>query len=154
MKAIKFMAVLFAASALSFTATSCGDEDDIEDIIEDMENGNYKATADLKKSSNELVLTIKYPGVYTEVTTAKFRDDKCVSYIMKMTYASDKLADAAWEEAKEESEDVDLGSIKRDGKTITWDLTEEMEGMSYDYALQIMQAQKDAVERGNDASAF
>lgn len=154
MKAIKFFGMLFAVAALSFTATSCDKDEDIDDIIDNIENGNIKPSADLKKSSNELVLTIKYPGVYTEVTTAKFRNDMCVSYVMKMTYASDKLADAAWEEAKEDGEDIDLGSLKRNGKTITWDLTNEMSDLTYEYAVQMLQSRKEAVERGNNAAGF
>lgn len=148
------MGMLFAAAALSFTATSCDKDKDIEDIIEDMEEGNYKASTDLKKSSDELVLTIKYPGVYTAVDTAKFRDGKCVNYIVKITYATDKLADAAWAEINEYESSEDLSSVKRNGKTITTDLTEEMMGMDYENALQIMQSRKDTVDRGGNVAAF
>ena len=153
MKAIRFIGMLFAAAALSFTAISCDKDEDIDDLIDNIENGNIKPTVDLKKSSSELVLTTKFPGVYTIVETAKFSHDMCVSYVMKMTYATDKLADAAWEELKSE-DDFDSNIIKRSGKTITVDLTEEMEEVTYDYMLQMFQARKDAVERGEDPFAF
>lgn len=154
MKTIKFMGMLFAAAALSFTATSCDKDEDIDDIIDNIEQGNVKPSAELKKSSNELVLTIKYPSVYTEVTTAKFRNNLCVSYVMKITYASDKLADAAWAEAKEDSAEEMIGSLKRDGKVITWDMSEVMNDLTYDDAVMMLQSRKDAVERANNAAAF
>ena len=147
MKAIKFFGMLFAAFALSFTATSCGD-DDVDDIIKDIENGQVKASAELKKSDKELVLTIKYPGAYTQVSTAKFSNKLCTEYILVSTFASDALADVAWNEW---NSDEDKGSVnaKRNGKTITVDLSDEFKGLSYDLVLSIMEEEKAAVERIN-----
>lgn len=95
MKAIRFIGMLFAAAALSFTAISCDKDEDIDDIIDNIENGDIKPTVDLKKSSSELVLTTKFPGVYTIVETAKFSHDMCVSYVMKMTSTATSSSAAA-----------------------------------------------------------
>lgn len=146
MKAFKFIGMLFAALALSFTATSCGNDDDVDDIIEGIENGHIKASADLKKSSNELVLTIKIPGAYTEVTTAKFSNKLCTKYVIVTTFASDALADKAWSEYQAEEGDEIVKAV-RNGKTITIDLSEEFEGMEYDWVLATLEAEKAAIDR-------
>ncbi len=145
MKTIKFFGMLIAALTLSFTTTSCG-SDDVEDVIE---NGG-KASTELKTSDNEIVLTIKQPAAYTMVTTAKFSNKQCTSYVIKTTYATDVLADAAWKSAQADNDEEGM-TYKRDGKTITADGTGAMKGMSYDIVLQIMQKQKQAFENANNA---
>lgn len=146
MKTIKFFGMLFAAAALSFTATSCGEDKDIDDIIDDIEQGNIKPTASLKKSSDELVFTVKFPGAYTEVTTAKFRNGQLASLTRVSTYSSKKLADAAWEEIQKEG-NIETGvQAKRDGKTITWDLTEAMSEMSYEEMLKMFEELKYSID--------
>lgn len=150
MKAIKFLGMLFAAAALSFTATSCGEDKDLEQILDEIEQGTIKPTASIKKSSNELVLTIKYPSFYTEVNTAKFSNGKLVSFTMVDTYASNKLADAAWDEILKEGHIEVATGLKRDNKTITWDLTELMSDMDYEEVLLTFEARKYALEHGEE----
>lgn len=149
MKTIKFLSMLLAAFTLSFAFTSCGDDDDddVDDIIEDIQHGNYSVKTDLKKSSSELVLTVDMKGVFKQVQTAKFDSNKmCKSFVIAATYANDALADAAWKELKEEADAEDYG-IKRNGRTITMDMTEEYEGAPYDMILRIFEEEKAEYER-------
>jgi len=145
MKTIKFFGMLIAALTLSFTTVSCGD-DDVEDVIENA----GKVSTELKTSDKEIVLTVKQPAAYTMVTTAKFSNKQCTSYVVKTTYSTDVLADAAWKSIQEDKDDEGM-TFKRDGKTITADGSDAMKGMPYDTILQILQAQKKAFEDANKA---
>lgn len=145
MKAFKFFAMLIAAATLSFTTTSC-DNDDLPGDID-----NAKITTDLKKSSNEIVLTVKAPKVYTETHTAKFNEKKeCTSMIVKVVYETTKMADIAWEETKAEGNE-DGVKWKKDGKTITCDQTAQFQGTPYDRVLHYFEMIKAGFENNNDA---
>ncbi|GEM_PF-1751260 len=145
MKTIKFLSMLFAAFTLSFTAASCGDDNDVEDIIE---NGG-KTTSDLKTSDNEITLTIKQPSAYTMVVTALFTNKQCTSYVTKTTYASEILANAAWKSIQEGYTAEDDLTYKRDGNTIIADGSEALKGMPYDIVLQMIQNVKKTFESAN-----
>lgn len=131
MKKIKFFGMLFAAAALSFTATSCGEDMDLDQIVEEIEQGNIKPSANIKESSNELVLTIKIPKLRTEVHTAKFSDGVCVSYVEKITSATQQFSDDTWSAITRYGQIV-AGGLIQDGKTVTWDRTKEFSGESYE----------------------
>lgn len=127
MKAFKFFAMLIAAAAISFTATSCGDDDSVDDIIEDIQNGKVEKSADIKATSNTITLTMKMKNVVTITTVAKFDNNKrCTSCISTEVYATTALADDAWATTKDEK------GVTRDGKTFTYDETEDYYGESYD----------------------
>ena len=119
--------------------TSCGDDDkdDIEDIIEDVESGNIKATTKFEEKGNQMILTATWKNMMTQVHTATFEDDACVSYIIKDTYASDKLADAAWEEIQKDEEDA--RNYTRNGKVITCDESEEYRGFPKEEMRMVLQ---------------
>lgn len=142
MKAFKFFAMLIAAFALSFTATSCGDDDDdlnMDEIIKGIENGSIKGKATLSESENQLVLTIEYPGIYTDQTTAVFKNKVCTKYTQVMNFASKALADKAWADMVE---DGDTDGMTRNGNTIVWDGTEDYAGVSYEFILDEMREEK------------
>ena len=143
MKAFKFIGMLFAAFALSFTATSCGD-DDVDDIIEGgITSGSM--SSDLKKSDSQLVLTLNYP-THKIVTTAKFSNALCTSYIIEITYLTDAWADAAWKAYEAENKESGSTVYKRNGKTITANLSEDFKGVEYDVILTELEHQKRAFD--------
>lgn len=126
MKTFKYLCMFFAALTLSLTTTSCGgDDDDLEDIEQKVEEGVLKTTVTLKESKDQIVLTAKTGSVCTQTYTAKFKDDKCTSCTFTAEFANKKLADAFEQEMKGEME------VKRNGNSFSGDLTEEYEGLSY-----------------------
>lgn len=126
MKAIKFFGMLFAAFALSFTATSCGgDDDDLEDIEHKIENGELKTTVTLTEKADQIVLTAKTEKVCTQTYTAKFRERVCVSCVFEAEFSSKQLADEFESEMKDEMD------LKRDGNKFTADMSEDFVGKDY-----------------------
>lgn len=124
MKTIKFFGMLFAAFALSFTATSCGD-DDIEDLEHKVENGELKTTVTLKETADQLVLTAKTEKVSTQTYTANFRERVCVSCTFAAEFANKQLADEFEKEMKGEMD------LKRDGNKFTADMSKDFAGLDY-----------------------
>lgn len=124
MKAIKFLAMLFAAFVLSFTAVSCGD-DDLDDIENKIENGELKTTVTLTEKADQLILTAKTDKVCTQTYTANFRERVCVSCVFKAEFSSKQLADDFEKTSKDEME------LKRDGNKFTADLSEDFAGQDY-----------------------
>lgn len=121
MKKYLFLALMVAFSSLAFTA--CGDDDDDKVSPEDIENLDFKYTADFKESGNQMILTVKgtAAGVtMTQVWTATFNGDVLASFIISETYPNETLAKAAYQEYMEDKEKVSIS-----GKTITRDWTEE-----------------------------
>lgn len=130
MKTTKFLAMLFASVALSFTAVSCGD-DDVEDIIEDIQNGQTTAKF-TKKTDTELEITINTAGICKQVHNAKFdANQKLTSYVYTSTYGTEAAARVAYEAIKEEP-DI---KVSRSGKTVIVDLSETHAGEDYDVIL-------------------
>ena len=118
--------MLFATAALSFTAVSCGN-DDVEDIIEDIQNG--QTTVKFTKNTNtELEITITTASVYTQVHNAKFdANQKLTSYVCTTTYGTEEAAKIAYKALLEEGED----NVTRNGKAVIVDLSEEYAGRDY-----------------------
>lgn len=144
MKAIKFLGMLLAAATISFGAVSCSNDDEDDINSGNVISGSYKS--DLKKSADEIVLTLSYGKAYTEKTTAKFKDGLCTSYKTDITYSDAKLAEVAWSEVKEEAEHNGL-KFSKNGKTITIDSSEIMKGQQYEYILESLQYEKDYFDR-------
>lgn len=130
MKAIKFLGMLFAAAALSFTTTSCGEDLDMDEIAEEIAQGSIKPSSNIKSNGNELVLTVKIPKFRTEVHTAKFSNGACVSYVEEISCASTKIAEDVFEAIIQSSRNLTAGGLTQSNKNITWDRTKEFSGMS------------------------
>lgn len=145
MKAIKFFGMLFAAFALSFTATSCGGDDDLEDIEHKIENGELKTTVTLTEKADQIVLTAKTEKVSTQTYTAKFRERICVSCVFEADFSSKQLADEFEKMSKNEME------LKRDGNKFTADLSEEFAGIDYATLKTIFEGMKKGFEGSSAA---
>lgn len=126
MKTTKFLAMLFATAALSFTAVSCGN-DNVDDLIEDFEDGK-PTTKFTKETANELEITISMGGIYKQVHNAKFdANQKTTSYVQTHTYGTKEAAKDAYKALQEE------GKATLNGKTVTVDLSEEYAETDYNY---------------------
>lgn len=129
MKATKFFAMLFAFAALSFTVTSCGDDDDDIDPNE-LITGQTKAEF-TKKTANELELTLK-SAIYTTVYNAKFdKNKKLTSYICTTDWATEEMAATYYKEVA----DIKDYKVTKSGKKVTVDFTAVLEGADYDTIL-------------------
>lgn len=125
------------------TLSSCGD--DTDDIIDDLENGNIKATAKLTIGENKDVLVVTYKGAYSETHTALFNDaDKCTSYIVVYDFESSKLCDEMWKECKDEEEYTRNGS-----KKITADHSDEFAGYPKSAVDQVFKSMKQQIDNGD-----
>lgn len=117
MKATKFFAMLFAFAALSFTVTSCGDDDDEinpDEIITGQTTAKFT-----KETKNELEITLK-SAICMMVSNAKFdNNQKLTSCIIKSTWATKNMAQQYYDEL--ECEDGVI--VKIEGKTVTEDHT-------------------------------
>ena len=140
------MAALMFMGALCLTSCGDDDKDDIDDIIDDIEQGNLKPTTKFEEKGNQMILTITWKNVDTQVQTATFQNDLCVSYIVKDTYASSKLADEAWKEAQKEPDYAQY--VTRDGKTITQDISEDFKGLPKEILRSIMQNMAEEMKKG------
>ena len=89
---------------------------------------------------------VTWKNVNTQVQTATLQNDICVTYIVKDTYASTKLADEAWKEVQKDKDYAQY--VTRDGKTITQDLTEEFKGLPKEVLRGVMQNMAQEMERG------
>lgn len=125
MKATKFFAMLFAAFTLSFTASSCGGDDDLDDLVDKIENGELKTTVTLKETADQIVLTAKTDKVSTQTYTANFRERVCVSCFFEAEFANQQLADEFEKSNRGEME------LKRDGNKFTADMSEDFVGQDY-----------------------
>ncbi|MCQ2292730.1 MAG: hypothetical protein MJZ54_01660 [Bacteroidaceae bacterium] len=126
MKLTKFFALLFAFSAMTFTFTACGDDEEDINNLEELINGKVEPRF-TKETPTELEITLSDEDV-VEVINARF-DEKTgmvTKVIAKATYASEKLAKIAYEEIKAEGDDAELN-----GRTITMDVTDQFEGRTY-----------------------
>lgn len=125
MKKYLIMCIGLLAGMLSFT--SCGDDDkDIEDVIGDI----TKVTTDLKDKGDELILTVKQGSMYTSVYDAKFKADKCTSYILTTTYKTEEMAKKAYEDLLKYANDSDNITYSIKGKVVTSDMTPLFAGWS------------------------
>ena len=142
------MAAMMLLGTMCFTA--CGDDDDdVEKAIEKIDNGTMKPTVSIPETASQLVFTAVWQGVMTEVFTATFNNDGTLKkYIVTTTYATDKLADEAWKELKEDLEPDEEANYSRNGRTITADLTSEFEGANKQMIKQIFQSMKTEYEKG------
>lgn len=126
--------------------TSCGDDDDIDDIDPD----NIEIEAGIKDNGKTMSLTIDYAGVYKSVQTATFEsaDDKAkvVKFIEQMVYSSSKYADAAWESMSAS----DHEGWKRDGKTFTYDATDDFKEFTKAEIRSIFEAELEAAKNYNN----
>lgn len=145
MKAIKFFGMLFAAFAISFTATSCGSDDDIEDLEQKIEDGDIKTTVSISESKDQIVLVAKTGKVSTQTYTAKFRDGKCASCVLTAEFSTKLLADEF-----ERANDGEM-ELKRDGNKFTADLTEDFAGMDYALVKSVFESIKRTLEGGRAA---
>lgn len=146
MKKYFMMAALMCMGALCLTSCGDDDKDEIDDIIDDVEQGTLKPTTKFEEKGNQMILTITWKNVDTQVQTATLQNDICESYIVKDTYASTKLADEAWKEVQKDKDYAQY--VTRDGKTITQDLTEEFKGLPKEVLRGVMQNMAQEMERG------
>ncbi|MBQ8675574.1 MAG: hypothetical protein IJ139_03770 [Bacteroidaceae bacterium] len=142
------MAAMMLLGTMCFTA--CGDDDDdVEKAIEKIDNGTMKPTVTINETATQLVFTATWQGVMVEVYTATFSSDGTLTkYICTTTYATDKLADEAWKELKEDLDPEEEANYSRNGRTITVDLTSEVEGANRQIMNQIFQSLKAEYEKG------
>ena len=142
------MAAMMLLGTMCFTA--CGDDDDdVEKAIEKIDNGTMKPTVTINETATQLVFTATWQGVMVEVYTATFSSDGTLTkYIYTTTYATDKLADEAWKELKEDLDPEEEANYSRNGRTITVDLTSEVEGANRQIMNQIFQSLKAEYEKG------
>ncbi len=115
---------MFAGVALM---TSCGDDDDIDPDDVEIKSG-------ITDKGNQLIMSTKVPS-YSLTATATFDgntdDALCIKFISKETYSSSAAADYVWDEYKKHSdyaEDIAAGLLKKDGKSIIYDETEDFKG--------------------------
>ena len=141
MKLTKFFALLFAFSAMSFTFTACGDdEEDINNYEEEIEDSRTRVSF-TKDTPTELELTISRPGVYNEIYNAKFDGNGIVTKVtLSLVYAKEDIAKRAYENLKEADSTVTLN-----GKTVTSDITEAYYGYTRDEVRKMFNTLKDMV---------
>ena len=146
----KYFFMLAALLVGSVCFTSCGDDDDVEDAIEDIVSGKVKPTVTIK-DGNPAVFTAVFKGVYTETMTATFdNNDECIKFITQDIFATDKLADEAWKDIQANYDADEVSKyFTRKGKTITEDETEFYEGQSHDEILYFFELLKKEFESGN-----
>lgn len=107
--------------------TSCGDDD-----IDDIDPDNIEFKVGITEKGNTLTFTAK-TSYYTYVEIATFdSNDKCTKFLEQEIYPSKDYANAAWEAYKAEYKDDpdDWKKYSKDGKTITYDDTEDWAGKS------------------------
>ena len=128
---------LFAGAAVM---TSCGDDD--------LEGGEIKAG--ITEKGNTLTLT--YKNAYATCTeTATFdSNDKCIKYIEATTYSSKDVANQAWDAEMQYVDADEKARYKKDGKTITYDATEEFKGVSKSEIRQYMERFLEEVKQWNE----
>ena len=144
----KYFFLLAAMFIGAVCLTSCGDDDDLEDAIDDIISGKVKPTVTIK-DGNPAVFTATFKDVYTETMTATFdENDECIKFITEGTYATDKLADEAWKDIQENYDKDELEYFTRKGKTIIEDETEDFEGYSHEDILYFFELTKQDFESG------
>lgn len=118
----KILLMTFALLASTMFVASCGDDDD-EEIIKNPEEVLKNVTVSVQESGNTLVLSVVYPNVSNMTITAVFDNNGiCTKAEAKTVYATDALADLAWEDVEE------ADNIKRNGRTFTYDMTDAYQG--------------------------
>ena len=145
-------AAMFVLMGSVTVLTSCGDDEDekAEKAAADIASGKVKPNVNITESDNQLVLTVVYPGVYTETDVATFdAQGKCIKYISTETYATDKLADAAWQAIQQEYSGYELEAFTRNGKTIVEDETNYYAGDTKEEVKAWFEALKKELEQGN-----
>ena len=133
MKLTKFFALLFAFSAMTFTFTACGDdEEDINNLEKEIEDNKPSATI-TKNTPSELELVINRPGMYTEIYNAKFDNEGfATEATISLVYSNEDLAKKTYEDLRK-----DDPTVKLNGKTVIIDITEAYEGLFHDDVLLI-----------------
>lgn len=140
----KYLFLLAALFVGAVCMTSCGD-DDPEDVIEDIVNGNVKPTVTLNTNGNPMTLKIVYKGLYTQTHSATFGDDGlCSNYTITEKFESSKLADEAW--ATYQS-GADKDQYRRSGNTITSDETEAFSGYTREQMKFYFESLKTTLEK-------
>ena len=142
-------AAMFVLMGSVTVLTSCGDDEDekAEKAAADIASGKVKPNVNITESDNQLVLTIVFPGVYTETEVATFdAQGKCIKFITTETYATDALANAAWEEIQKDYSGYELEAFTRNGKTIIEDETDAYAGDTKDEVKAWFEALKKGFE--------
>ena len=148
----KYLLMLAALFVGAVCFTSCGDDDDIDDFIDNIEN--VKPTVVINEKGNPMTMTITYPGMYTETHAAAFdSNNMCSSYKVTQVFKHSNLADAAWKEIQDElAEERAEGNeptykYSRDGKTIVCDMSADFKGKDRQYVLMVFDVYKSNIER-------
>ncbi len=112
--------------AVSFT--SCGDDNDFEDVDwDDIDPKDVKVTSSIKENGNTLVLTIKAEDLVTYTNTATFDDNNiCTSCVVVENYKYKSHADQVWADYQD---DEDFENYSRNGNVITYN-DDEMVGLT------------------------
>lgn len=134
----KFMFFCLMALGCMASFSSCGDDDDDEIV----NNGGDVAVrkAELKETSNQLILTyaMSYNGVtVNEKWTCTFDGETLVSSYIEITYPNESMAKLAYDEAVANEAKVTLK-----GKTISVDTTDEYKDMTRTQIKVAMEALK------------
>lgn len=133
MKALKYFGMLIAALFVSFAFVAC-DKDEVDDL-DDLENLNVKVTTNIDKQSSKTVGTAKAKGFFEYVITATYKSDVCTSFVMTVKCETDAITDLMWEGMIEDEDPATVRkNFKRDGKTITMDMTDDLGGMPREFA--------------------
>lgn len=128
----RLVLVTFAALSISFAFTSCGGDDDGDDIY-----NNGAGVIDPEVSGGEnadgtVSLTVNN-GIYVAKWTLTFDNDLCTRAICECTFSSREFANAFVETCEDEV-------ISRNGNKVTIDQTDLFEGDSKDDVLAAIEA--------------
>ena len=147
----KYLLMLAALFVGAVCFTSCGDDDDVDDIIDDIEN--VKPSIVINEKGNPMTMTITYAGLLTETHAATFdSNNMCSSYKVTQAFKNSAMADAAWKDIQEDlAEDRAEGeptyTYTRDGKTIICDMSADFKGKDRQYILMVFDVYKANLER-------
>lgn len=119
MKKITFIATLIAALLLSVSFTSCGEDTNVTDIID---NVLHPVKTEVKKDGNKIIGTVSAINVFSYTATATFENDKCVSLTAKLDCKATFIVDAFEKVLKDGT---------REGNKITYDYSSEVQGLSF-----------------------
>lgn len=137
--------MLIAALFVSFSFVAC-DKDEADDI-EDLENLNVTVTTNVDRQSSKTVGTAKAKGYFTYTVTAVYKDDTCTSFKVEIKCESKSLADSMWADLIEDEDPQYVKQYyKRDGKTITADLTDEFGEMPRQHADYVIEEMMHAIK--------
>lgn len=139
---------LMAMGCLTFTACGSDDDEDLDDI--EINEGDIKVgQAELKETSNQLILSwaISVQNIKVSVKwTCTFKDDICTKSLWEYTYPSETYAKAAYENAMQVKDEYDRTIYSYKGKVYTEDDTADYEGDSREEIKAEMEAMKIAIK--------